>query len=201
MYSGIVEGTGTVKYLKQGDVAELTINAPANLLTELALGDSIAVNGVCLTITKLSTHEFSANIVPETFAKTTFLNLVSGNSVNIERPLKQNARNGGHNVQGHVDGVGTVINISPAGSGAILVEIAIPENISPYIVDKGFIAIDGMSITIIDAKAKSFTVTFIPYTQSISIVKHYKVGTKVNLEADVLAKYVEKLIRRQSDVS
>jgi len=104
-------------------------------------------------------------------------------------------------VQGHVDGVGTVINISPAGSGAILVEIAIPENISPYIVDKGFIAIDGMSITIIDAKAKSFTVTFIPYTQSISIVKHYKVGTKVNLEADVLAKYVEKLIRRQSDVS
>jgi riboflavin synthase len=118
----------------------------------------------------------------------------------LERALKQSARNGGHNVQGHVDGVGEISHIEADGQGALLVTIQVPVSLARYIVDKGFITIDGMSITVIKAETDFFTVTFIPYTQQATVVKHYRVGSKVNIEVDILAKYVEKLIRSQMNV-
>lgn len=193
MFNGIVETKGVVKKIELKDGChELTI-APQLLFDDLTLGDSIAVNGVCLTITHFTATEFKVTVVPETLRCSNLKNLKENHLVNLERSLKLGARIGGHFVQGHVDGTGEILEIKSDASKALLVKIAIPANLAKYIIAKGFITIDGMSITVIHANMDWFTVTFIPYTQEITITQHYALNQLVNIEVDMLGKYIEKL--------
>lgn len=194
MFSGIVEEVGTIQSLHlQGALAGLRISA-RNVLDGLHIGDSIAVNGTCLTVTDLSAETFTADVAPETVRRTNLGILQAGSPVNLERSLMVGGRIGGHFVQGHVDGVGRVTALRPEG-GAILADFAADAEIMRYVVEKGFIAVDGMSLTIVRYGAAGFTISLIPFTRSSSIAGTYRVGQLVNLEVDVLAKYVEQALR------
>jgi riboflavin synthase len=192
MFSGICECTALIKSLAlSNDCLHFMIVRPATF-TDLKIGDSVAVNGVCLTVTELTAATFSVVAVPETLRLTTLQNLPAGSAVNLERAVRAATRIGGHYVQGHVDHYGEIIGLLPEG-GALLATIRIPAALTKYIIKKGYIAIDGMSITVIDVATDTFTVTFIPHTQGVSIVNQYRQHTLVNIEVDMLAKYVEKL--------
>ena len=194
MFSGIVEEVGTIQLLHlQGAFAGLRISA-RNVLDGLHIGDSIAVNGTCLTVTDMSAGTFTADVAPETVRRTNLGILQAGSPVNLERSLMVGGRIGGHFVQGHVDGVGRVTALRPEGS-AILADLAADAEIMRYVVEKGFIAIDGMSLTIVRCGAAGFTISLIQFTRSSSIAGTYRVGQLVNLEVDVLAKYVEQALR------
>lgn len=196
MFSGIVETIGTISYLQLlRDCLLLTIT-PHIPFDDIKIGDSIAVNGTCLTVTHLDHHGFSVTVVPETLALTNLAQLKVGNIVNLERSLKVNSRMGGHYVQGHIDGMGKILNLTKiSGQDAWLAKISLPEKLTQYVVNKGYITLDGMSITVIEAQSDWFTVTFIPHTQKITITEQYQVGSAINIEVDILGKYVEKLLR------
>lgn len=195
MFSGIVETLGRVlKAKEEGGCLQITVR-PLIEFTDLIIGDSLAINGVCLTITEIENNNFSATIVPETLRLTNLGELKEGTWVNLERSLKADGRNGGHHVQGHVDAIGEILEINKDGQQAILLKISIPATSSRYVVSKGYITIDGMSITVIEAEATYFTVTLIPHTLGVTRSKDYQIGTRVNLEVDILGKYVEKLMR------
>jgi riboflavin synthase len=199
MFSGIVETIGFIKQLVNlQDCLQLTIS-PQLSFTDLHIGDSVSVNGVCLTVTRFDATSFDVTIVPETLRLTNLGNLEINSLVNLERALPANGRFGGHYVQGHVDGIAEIIDLTIDGKQALLVTIKTTPALSKYIVNKGYITLDGMSITVIKAKADAFTVTFIPHTQAATIVQHYQIGTQINLEVDILAKYVEKLLASSSD--
>lgn len=194
MFSGIVESTGSIALLEiKNNCTTMTVIAP-DYFSDLKIGDSISVNGVCLTIVTHSHSTFTVVIVPETVRKTTLGNLVVGSLVNLERSLKLSDRIGGHIVQGHVDETGKISDIQTDGDSAILIKIQISTTLSKYIIEKGFITIDGMSITVITALNEYFSVTLIPHTRAVTIAKNYCVGARVNLEVDMMAKYVEKII-------
>lgn len=194
MFSGIVETTGTIQTVQtKSDCLNLKIT-PHQKWDDLKLGDSIAVNGVCLTITQLENDAFHVCVVPETLRVTNLGMLSKGESVNLERSMKLGGRFGGHFVQGHVDQTGKIIDLQKDGEGSLLATIQLSPQFSKYVVNKGYITIDGMSITVIQANIDQFTVTFIPYTQEVSRVNQYKIGTYVNLEVDILGKYLEKLV-------
>lgn len=194
MFSGIVECMGSITHLvaNQG-CKEFTIS-PGLPFDDLQIGDSIAINGVCLTITSFNQHSFSLTAVPETLRKTNLQNLKLGSQVNLERALKTNARIGGHYMQGHVDAVGEILALEKDHSAALLVKISLPAELNKYVIPKGYIGLDGMSITIIETTPHWFTVTFIPHTQQYTITHQYTVGSFINLEMDAMGKYVEKLI-------
>ena len=192
MFTGIVEEIGTINNLVN---SVLTIQAE-KVLTDIKLGDSISVNGTCLTVVKFTESKFSVDLAPETFRRTAFGNLKSGNSVNLERALAANSRFGGHMVQGHVDATGRVVSIQDEGDSSIF-RISNPKRLKPYLVEKGFIAIDGISLTIVKALTSSFTLSVIPYTRSNTNFRDQQIGGKVNLEVDILAKYVENLIAQR----
>jgi riboflavin synthase len=194
MFSGVVEGIGTIAQLArlQGCL-HITI-LPRTDFSDLKIGDSVAVNGVCLTVTQLENNQFSAVIVPETLRLTNLKNLGVNQIVNLERAVKIDTRIGGHYVQGHIDSEAEIIDLRSDGGAALLATFSVPPKTTRYIVKKGYIAIDGMSITIVTVDAGSFTVTFIPHTQAASIVHQYKIGTRVNIEVDIMGKYVEKLL-------
>lgn len=200
MFNGIVESIGKIKNVSgasgKQDAIHLTV-ASELPLSDLNIGDSIAVNGVCLTITKLfkAHNSFSLTVVPETLRLTNLGDLQINDGVNLERSLKMIARISGHYVQGHVDAMGVITKIAADGDQAILVTMQTTPAITKYIVKKGYVALDGMSITVVDVGKTHFTVTFIPHTQNITIVKQYIVGSKINIEVDMMAKYIEKLIR------
>lgn len=194
MFSGIVEGKGIVHSMQRSADACVFVIRPQIAMDDLKIGDSVSVNGVCLTITELLDEGFSLTAVPETLRLTNLSDLSKDSEVNLERALLVGSRNGGHNVQGHVDGVGTVLSIDDDGKEAWLVKIAIPQDLSQYLVNKGFITIDGMSITIIEAAADYFTVTLIPHTRQVSIAKEYSIGSKINIEVDIMAKYIEQYL-------
>jgi riboflavin synthase len=192
MFSGICECTALVhSRALLDDCLHLIIARPVEF-TDLKMGDSVAVNGVCLTLTALSVENFSVTIVPETLRLTTLKNLIAGSLVNLERAVRADTRLGGHHVQGHIDTYGEIITLQAEGA-AMLATIRIPAELTRYIIKKGYIAIDGMSITVIDVSDYTFSVTFIPHTQSVSIVNQYRQHTLVNIEVDMLAKYLEKL--------
>lgn len=194
MFGGIVETTGTIHSItREGDCIHFTIS-PALPFDDLAIGDSVAVNGVCLTVTQFSSNTFNVTAVPETLRLTNLGSLAEKSLVNLERSLKVNARLGGHFVQGHVDAVGEIFEITPDGKNALLARIRVPETLAKYIVRKGYIGIDGMSITVIDAIDDWFSVTFIPHTQAATVVNQYQIGTYVNIEVDMMGKYLEKLL-------
>lgn len=198
MFSGIVEAIGTVLCIETlGDCIHLNIS-PNKIFDDLKLGDSVSINGVCLTITQIFQDAFAVTIVPETLRVTNLGGLKVSSLVNLERSISLSSRIGGHYVQGHVDGVAEIIELEKDGEEALLLKIRHSPHLAKYIVNKGYIALDGMSITVIKSSLEVFTVTLIPHTQQVTIVKDYCVGTKVNIEVDILSKYLEKLIGGQN---
>lgn len=198
MFTGIIEGVGSIRAIKKkGDGAEAEIMCDFDL-GDTSIGDSISVNGCCLTITSKLGRAFWADISPETMSLTTLELLKAGDPVNLERALKVGGRLGGHIVQGHVDGIGEVIEIKDESS-SIEYTIKIPSNLSRYIVDKGSVAVDGVSLTVNSVSKDTFKVMIIPHTQLKSTFQRMMKGNKVNLEVDIIGKYVEKLAFLDSD--
>lgn len=194
MFGGIVETIGTIQQFHTTQTCRHFTIMPQHVFDDLRIGDSIAVNGVCLTVTQFTANTFDVTAVPETLRLTNLGHLTVNSTVNLERSLKLTDRIGGHYVQGHVDGTGEIIKLEKDGDNTLLVTIAISEKLSRYLVKKGYITIDGMSITVIDVAPTWFTVTFIPHTQAVTVVSHYCPGRTVNIEVDILGKYVEKLV-------
>ncbi|TIC80391.1 riboflavin synthase [Nocardioides sp. GY 10113] len=198
MFTGIVEELGTVRAVEdQGDAVRVTIAADLTL-SDAGLGDSIAVNGVCLTVAERTEDSWTADVMAETLAKTSTGTLVAGDRVNLERAVTAEKRLGGHVVQGHVDGVGRIRSRQPSEHWD-LVEIEMPAELSRYLVDKGSITVDGTSLTVVEAKDDAFTVSLIPETLARTTLGFRQPGDLVNLEVDVLAKHVEKLVRAYVD--
>ncbi len=188
MFTGIVEELGTVKALRG---QKFTI-AGRKVLEGLAVGDSIAVDGACLTVVAMDASSFSVDLSPETLSRTTLGERRAGDGVNLERALTPQSRLGGHFVQGHVDGTGRLLSVTPQG-GARLARFGAPPEIMRYLVEKGFIAVDGISLTVTALDGSSFAVSVIPYTFENTTLGRKGPGSQVNLEIDILAKYVEKL--------
>jgi riboflavin synthase len=194
MFTGIIEELGTVETLEdQGDAIRLTVRGP--LVTgDAGLGDSISVNGCCLTVATRDEGTFTADVMHETLAKTSLGALEPGAQVNLERAVTPTTRLGGHIVQGHVDGTGRVVRRTPSEHWE-LVEIALPAGLERYLVAKGSITVDGISLTVVDVLPESFTVSLIPETLARTTLGFKQPGDVVNLEVDVIAKYVEKMVR------
>ena len=193
MFTGIIEELGVVKNIKLlSDSAELNIQAN-KVLEGTKIGDSIAVNGVCLTVIHSSVREFTADVMSETLAKTSLAQLKPGSKVNLERALQLSTRLGGHLVSGHVDGVGTIKRITSAGIASVF-EISIVPPLIPYILPKGSISIDGISLTVVQVDSNSFSVSLIPHTFAQTTLGFKKVGDKVNLETDIIGKYVASFL-------
>ena len=188
MFTGIVEEIGTIK---QASAGQLTISAD-KVLEGSQLGDSIAVNGTCLTINRIEKESFSIEVMPETLRRTNLGQLRSGNQVNLERALCLGGRLGGHLVQGHVDATGRVLMLTPEADALKVSYWATPE-VMRYIVSKGFIAVDGVSLTVVDCDVTSFQVSLVGFTRSHTILAQRRPGDLVNLEVDIIAKYVERL--------
>ncbi|GGO82201.1 riboflavin synthase [Wenjunlia tyrosinilytica] len=193
MFTGIVEELGEVVAVEElGDSSRLRLRGP--VVTEGAKhGDSIAVNGVCLTVVDTADGEFTADVMAETLKRSSLGALRPGSRVNLERPMALGGRLGGHLVQGHVDGTGTVLERIP-GEHWEIVRIALPAELARYVVEKGSITVDGISLTVVDAAADHFTVSLIPTTLELTTLGIKQPGDPVNLEVDVLAKYVERLL-------
>jgi riboflavin synthase len=191
MFTGIVEEVGKVASLVGYC---LTVRA-SKVVKRMNLGDSMAVNGACLTVVSFNEGEFSVDLAPETLRRTSFGNLKKGDPVNLERPLAVSDRLGGHIVQGHVDARGRITSMKPEGD-CVIVRISSPKRLMPYIVEKGFVAVDGISLTVVKKGASSFTLSVIPYTMENTNLKGKSVGDPANLEVDIVAKYVESLLVR-----
>ena len=191
MFTGIVEEVGTV--VERQDYG-LTVRAD-KVMDGLKLGDSMAVNGTCLTVVEFGDRQFQVDLAPETLRRTSLGQLETGSGVNLERPLAVSDRLGGHIVQGHVDAAGRVMSVRPEGD-CFIFRIRTPKRFMPYIVEKGFIAVDGISLTIVSKGAASFTLSVIPYTLANTNLQEKSAGHRVNLEVDILAKYVESLLAR-----
>ena len=193
MFTGIVETVGTVKSIRRKDKAiELFIDS-ALICEDLKLGDSISVNGVCLTATSITKPQFSVDVIHETIRSSSLNKLTSNSKVNLERAMPMNGRFGGHIVSGHVDGVGTIRKILNDGN-SIIYTIEAPENVMRYTIDKGSITIDGISLTVASVSERSFQVAIIPFTASETTLSLRKVGDTVNLESDLVGKFIEKMV-------
>ena len=193
MFTGIVEELGRVAGTEDlGDAARFVVHGPL-VTSDAAQGDSIAVNGVCLTVVEvLGDGSFTADVMNETLLRSSLGTLVAGNPVNLERAVALSSRMGGHLVQGHVDGTGEVLSRAPSQHWE-LVRISLPDNIARYVVEKGSITVDGVSLTVAALDESSFTISLIPTTLELTTLGAAQVGTPVNLEVDVIAKYVERL--------
>lgn len=195
MFTGIIEELGRIKGLqKEGSGVRLNVSCKL-VVEDASIGDSIAVNGVCLTVVEKSSAGFSADISSETLVRTSLRSLAIGSSVNLERPLSPSSRFGGHIVQGHVDGTGKLISAVPE-AGGWQVRIGFPETLSRYIVEKGSITVDGISLTVASLGDNWFEIAIIPHTWEVTNLKGLRPGDAVNLEVDIIAKYVERMITR-----
>ncbi len=193
MFTGIVEETGRVKTATAGKLVISTDTVTRGM----RLGDSVAVNGVCLTVTDFKADSFSVDIMPETLGITNLGRLRAGDRVNLERAVALGGQMGGHLVQGHIDGTGTVATVTPE-AGAILITIEAPAEIMRYTVQKGFIAVDGISLTVIDRDENSFRVSVVGYTRQQTTLGEKRAGDPVNLETDIIGKYVEQFTQSQT---
>jgi riboflavin synthase len=200
MFTGIVEELGEVVAVEpHGDSARLTVRGP--LVTEDAVhGASIAVNGVCLTVVETADGAFTADVMKETLDRSSLGVLTPGSRVNLERPVRLSDRLGGHLVQGHVDGVGRIVSREP-GERWEVVTVSVPPELSRYIVEKGSITIDGVSLTVVEAGPEHLTVSLIPTTLQLTTLGHKGPGDPVNLEVDVVAKYVERLVAPRTETA
>lgn len=198
MFTGIIEEVGHVKSLRRG-ARSFTLEVEASLVMEdTRVGDSIATNGVCLTVTSLTGHGFTADVMPETVQRTALGELVPGSPVNLERALSLQTRLGGHIVSGHIDGTGRISDRRQDDT-ALWLTVECDSSLLRYIIQKGSITIQGVSLTVARVDDRSFAVSLIPHTQAATTLHQAKVGDRVNLENDVIAKYVEKLLGRESD--
>ena len=194
MFTGIIEETGRIQVLRQAyPGATITIVA-REVLAGMKPGDSIAVNGVCLTVIRISDASFACDLTSETLQRTSFNRAREGGVVNLERPLAMDSRVGGHFVQGHVDAVGRIAGMVSEGGGSVL-SIEFPQELSRYLVPKGSIAVDGISLTIVSLEAARFTAAVIPHTLHVTNLRTLQAGDPVNLEVDILGKYVERLLQ------
>ncbi|MFJ2436716.1 riboflavin synthase [Streptomyces anulatus] len=193
MFTGIVEELGEVTAVEQlADASRFRLRGA--VVTEGAKhGDSIAVNGVCLTVVDTADGEFTADVMAETLKRSSLGALTTGSRVNLERPMALGGRLGGHIVQGHVDGTGTIVERTPSEHWEI-VKVSLPPELTRYVVEKGSITVDGVSLTVVDAAADHFTISLIPTTLALTTLGRKQPGDPVNLEVDVLAKYVERLL-------
>ena len=197
MFTGIVEELGTIAGVEdQGDAIRLTIHAD-HVLADAGLGDSISVNGCCLTVAERDGDTWTADVMQETLDKTSLAGVRPGDRVNLERAVTPTTRLGGHIVQGHVDGVGTIAGRTPSEHWEV-VDVSMPPGLARYLVDKGSITVDGVSLTVVEARDDGFTVSLIPETLARTTLGRRQVGDRVNLEVDVLAKHVEKLLAAQA---
>lgn len=200
MFTGIIEDKGkVVRIQKDIDSSQLTIVTP-KIVSDAKLGDSIAVNGVCLTITNLTSEEMTVDVMPETVKATTIHTLKLGDIVNLERAMSANGRFGGHIVSGHVDGVGTIKSKRPV-SNAVYIDIEVPKELIENCIPKGSITIDGTSLTLFQVTSNSVTISLIPHTYSETILGMKSVGDKVNIETDMLGKYVLHHLRKTDNTS
>jgi len=197
MFTGIIEEVGRVKSLQRG-ARSFTLEVEASLVMgDTRVGDSIATNGVCLTVTSLTGHGFTADVMPETVMRTALGELVPGSPVNLERALSLQTRLGGHIVSGHIDGTGRISDRRQDDT-ALWLTVECDSSLMRYIIQKGSITIQGVSLTVARVDERSFAVSLIPHTQAATTLHQAKVGDRVNLENDVIAKYVEKLLGRES---
>jgi riboflavin synthase len=194
MFTGIIEEVGTVKAVKRSGTSSFIEIQAKKVLEDVHLGDSIAVNGVCLTVTHCDRSIFRADVMNETLSRSSLGSLTTGSLVNLERAMAADGRFGGHIVSGHIDGTGTVSDIRNDGI-AVWYTITAPPELLRYIVEKGSIAIDGISLTVAKVTETSFSVSIIPHTAAHTILGTKKTGDMVNLENDIIGKYVEKLMK------
>ena len=198
MFTGIVEELGTIKSIQRGaKSAKLVLNA-SKVVSDAKIGDSIAINGVCLTVTEFTSAGFSADVMDETLAKSNLGALKPGEKVNLERALRLSDRLGGHLVSGHIDGVGTIKSQETVDI-AVLTEIGAPPEVLKYVIQKGSVAIDGISLTVVDLTKDSFKVSLIPHTAKITSLGYKRMGDKVNLEGDIVGKYIERMMGFRND--
>ena len=197
MFTGLVEGTGRVVFfVERGGMIRLGIVA-GRLAKDMRVGDSVSVNGMCLTVNEREGEVLVFLAMPETLRRTSLSGLKEGSIVNLERAMTPQARFGGHIVQGHVDGVGKVLDVRPDG-GAEVWEFAAPEAVLRYGVEKGSVCVDGISLTLVSVKESSFIVSILPQTKEVTNLRNLRPGDRVNLEADIIAKYVERLLGPRS---
>ncbi|MFJ9330399.1 riboflavin synthase [Streptomyces sp. NPDC101230] len=197
MFTGIVEELGEVTAVEElADASRFRLRGP--VVTDGAKhGDSIAVNGVCLTVVETGEGEFTADVMAETLKRSSLGALTTGSRVNLERPMALGGRLGGHIVQGHVDGTGTIVERTPSEHWEI-VKVSLPPELTRYVVEKGSITVDGVSLTVVEAARDHFTISLIPTTLALTTLGHKQPGDPVNLEVDVIAKYVERLLGDRS---
>ena len=198
MFTGLVEEVGTVaSIVEKGGNHRITIHAPLSA-KELKEGNSVAVSGVCLTALDIKNETFCADLARETWTRTSFSRITEGAQINLELPLKVDARMGGHIVQGHVDGTGRLAGLEPIpNADDFWLLIDIPEDLEKYVVFKGSIAVEGISLTVADLQGLRLTIAIIPHTIKMTNLKSLKPGDPVNLETDIVAKYLEKWTRRE----
>ncbi|MCR5834762.1 MAG: riboflavin synthase [Selenomonadaceae bacterium] len=189
MFTGIIEEVGRLKSLDGGRIEIIC----AEILSDIKIGDSISTNGICLTVVDFGENYFAADVMPETFRKTSLEELQRGGIVNLERAMKLGDRFGGHIVSGHIDGVGKILSIRPEGN-ALLIDVAAENFLLRQIAPKGSVALDGISLTVVDSSVGNFSVSMIPHTREVTNFKVKRAGSPVNIETDVLAKYVDRLI-------
>jgi riboflavin synthase len=195
LFTGIIEEIGKLEQIKKS-AASMTLTIAADkVLKDVHIGDSISVNGVCLTVTSFSKRLFQVDVMPETFAGTTLRDLSGGSHVNLERAMAAGGRFGGHFVNGHVDGIGTIKRLAQV-ENAVYIDISIPEELSHFFIMKGSVAIDGTSLTVFGVNDDSITVSLIPQTRGDTILGEKKTGETVNLECDVMAKYFHRFYER-----
>lgn len=200
MFTGIIEELGTIKKMSiSGHSGEITISA-SKVLEGTMIGDSIAVNGICLTVTSMGSDFFTADVMAETVRRSSLKGATSGDKVNLERAMAANGRFGGHIVSGHVDGTGTITNMKKE-ENAVWVTISADSSILKYIVEKGSVCLDGISLTVASVSSTDFKVSVIPHTGEETTLLKKKVGSLINIENDVVGKYVERLLTFKEDKS
>lgn len=200
MFTGIIEEVGRVKSLRRG-ARSFTLEVEASVvMADTKVGDSIATNGVCLTVTSLTGSGFTADVMPETVSRTALGELVPGSPVNLERALSLQTRLGGHIVSGHIDGTGRIVDHRKDDT-ALWLTIECDSSLMRYIIQKGSITVQGVSLTVAQVNERSFSVSLIPHTQAVTTLHRARIGDIVNLENDIIAKYVERLLGRDSEDS
>ena len=194
MFTGIIQAIGNISKIdSNGPDSRIVFKAGRMKLDDVKIGDSISVNGVCLSITEKTKDSFSSDLSSETLNLTTFIEIRANSKVNLEKAMNFSSRVNGHLIAGHVDGVGVIKEMKNDGR-SILILIEFPEELEKYISKKGSIAVDGVSLTINGTKENTFSINIIPHTLSGSIISEYNIGTKVNIEVDLIARYLEKLV-------
>jgi riboflavin synthase len=192
MFTGIIEEIGIIKFVQKGGRSSKVTISAMDILNDIKVGDSINTDGVCLTVTSFTKDHFTADIMPESMERSSFRKLNPGNPVNLERAIRLNDRLGGHLVSGHIDDTGTILQIRK-DDNAVWLTISADKQVLRYIVEKGSVAIDGVSLTVAHVDDTTFSVSIIPHTQTVTSLRSKKTGDTVNIECDIIAKYIEKL--------